>query len=367
MAPWMILAAMSAPSEPIFLDLAGQTQRQVVVDKEPGQYLGHPTTLLMPDGQTMFIVYPRGHGRGPIVLKRSTDAGRSWSERLPTPENWATSLETPTIHRLIGPDGKPRLVLWSGLNPARLATSEDDGATWSPLEPAGTWGGIVVMSSLERLADGRYVGLFHDDGRFLLPNAKGTQPFFTLYQTFSADGGQTWSYPEAIYSTPALDLCEPGAVRSPDGKILAMFVRENKHLRGSYLMYTKDECRSWSTPRELPRSLTGDRHVAKYAKDGRLVVLFRDVDKESPTWGDWVGWVGTWEDVANGRPGQYRFRLEDNLVSGDTAYSGLELLPDGSFFAATYGHWKADEEPYILGVRFSLSELDQMAAKRPAK
>jgi hypothetical protein len=31
------------------IDLAGETQRQVVVDKEPGQYLGHPTTVLLED------------------------------------------------------------------------------------------------------------------------------------------------------------------------------------------------------------------------------------------------------------------------------------------------------------------------------
>ena len=27
------------------IDLAGERHRQIVVDKEPGQYLGHPTTL----------------------------------------------------------------------------------------------------------------------------------------------------------------------------------------------------------------------------------------------------------------------------------------------------------------------------------
>jgi len=35
------------------VDLAGQTHRQVVVDREPGQYLGHPTTVLLEDGKTI--------------------------------------------------------------------------------------------------------------------------------------------------------------------------------------------------------------------------------------------------------------------------------------------------------------------------
>jgi len=38
--------------------------RQVVVDREPGQYLGHPTTVLLEDGRTMIAVYPRATARG---------------------------------------------------------------------------------------------------------------------------------------------------------------------------------------------------------------------------------------------------------------------------------------------------------------
>ena len=33
------------------IDLADQEDRRVVVDREPGQYLGHPTTVLLEDGQ----------------------------------------------------------------------------------------------------------------------------------------------------------------------------------------------------------------------------------------------------------------------------------------------------------------------------
>ena len=43
------------------IDLAADTARQVVVDREPGQYLGHPTTVLLEDGRTLITVYPKGH------------------------------------------------------------------------------------------------------------------------------------------------------------------------------------------------------------------------------------------------------------------------------------------------------------------
>jgi hypothetical protein len=34
------------------LDLAHQKHRQIIVDREPGQYLGHPTTVLLEDRKT---------------------------------------------------------------------------------------------------------------------------------------------------------------------------------------------------------------------------------------------------------------------------------------------------------------------------
>ena len=143
-----------------FVDLAGDTQHQVQVDREPGQYLGHPTTVLLEDGRTILTVYPKGHGKGAIVYKRSGDGGRTWSERIPVPDNWATSLETPTIHRVVDKTGRKRLIVFSGLYPIRMAVSDDDGGTWSPLKPIGDFGGIVAMSSVVRLKDGRYMAFF---------------------------------------------------------------------------------------------------------------------------------------------------------------------------------------------------------------
>jgi hypothetical protein len=343
------------------IDLTSQEHRQVVVDREPGQYLGHPTTVLLEDGKTMLVVYPKGHGRGPIVLKRSDDGGLTWSERLPVPENWATSQETPTIHRVIDPRGRKRLIVFSGLYPIRRAVSEDDGRTWTPLEPIGDFGGIVAMSSVERLQNGDYLALFHDDGRFL---RHGGQPGeFRVFQTISHDGSLTWGPPRVIAQHPSADLCEPGLIRSPDGRQMAVLLRENRRKLNSFLIVSDDEGRSWSEPRELPGALTGDRHVGKYGPDGRLFLSFRDTTHESPTRGDWVGWVGTYEDIVSGREGQYRVRLMDNHKAADCAYPGVEVLPDGTFVVTTYGHWIEGEAPYIVSVRLKLAELDAAAGR----
>lgn len=363
-APQPAPAAPRGYSIPL-VDLAADTARQVVVDREPGRYLGHPTTVLLEDGRTLIAVYPQGHGRGPIVMKRSRDGGLTWSGRLPVPENWSTSLETPTVHRVVGPDGTKRLIVWSGLFPARLAVSEDDGATWTPLAPAGDWGGIVVMSALVELRPfgrGRYMALFHDDGRFFAKESRAVAPpVFTLYATFSDDGGLTWSFPRAVYASSDVHLCEPGIVRSPDGRTLAALLRENSRRRNSYVIFSEDEGVTWSAPRELPGALTGDRHTGRYAPDGRLLVSFRDMAHDSPTRGDWVAWVGTFDEIAEGREGQYRVRLMDNAKGADCAYPGVEVLPGGTFVLTTYGHWTEGEEPYIVSVRLKLAELDRLS------
>ncbi len=363
-------AAQPADERPIPIDLDNQAQRQVVVDREAGQYLGHPTTCLLEDGKTMLCVYPKGHGRGAVLYKRSADGGRTWSDRLPTPASWATSKETPTLHRVIGPDGTKRIIMFSGLYPARLAVTEDDGAAWSELKPVGDWGGIVVMGFVEPLktGPGHYLAMFHDDGRFFAKNGKPTG-VFKLYKTFSKDGGLTWSFPEAVYESSAVHLCEPGCIRSPDGKRLAVLLRENSRRKNSHVIFSDDEGQTWTSPRETALALTGDRHTGKYGPDGRLFISFRchspgRLAKERRFEGDWVGWVGEWDDIVNHRPGQYTVRLKHNTRGYDTAYPGVEVLPDGAFVTTTYGHWTRGEQPYILSVRFTLDELDALARRR---
>ncbi len=344
------------------IDLAAEQHRQVIVDREPGQYLGHPTTCLLEDGKTMLCVYPKGHGRGAIVYKRSNDGGKTWSKRLETPETWASSKEVPTLHRVIDAHGKKRIIMWSGLYPARLAVSEDDGHSWSELKPVGDWGGIVVMGYVAPIqkGPGHYMAMFHDDGRFFTANGKRV-PTMTLYQTFSSDGGLTWSAPEPIYANDQIHLCEPGMIRSPDGNQMAVLLRENRRSRNSHVIFSNDEAETWTTPRELPASLTGDRHTGVYTPDGRLFISFRDTTHESPTKGDWVAWVGTYDDILHNREGQYRVRLMDNTKAADCAYPGVELLPNGTIVTTTYGHWKKGESPYIVSVRLKLSELDNKA------
>ncbi len=366
----LALAAEEAPpAKPVskgysipLLDFDQASDHQVVVDREKGQYLGHPTTVLLEDGKTILCVYPKGHGKGAIIYKRSSDGGKTWSDRLPTPRSWETSLETPTIHRVVDAAGKKRLIMFSGMYPIRMAVSEDDGQTWGELEPIGDYGGIVAMGCVIPLKTdaGHYLAMFHDDGRSFTKGGKATQTF-TLYQTKSIDGGLTWSRPTPVYTSKEVNLCEPGFIRSPDGKQIAVLLRENRRVKNSHVIFSDDEAQTWTAPRELPGSLTGDRHTAVYAPDGRLFLSFRDMTLDSKTKGDWVAWVGKYEDIVAGNEGQYRLRLKDNFDRFDCAYPGVEMLPDGTIVTTTYGHWAQGEPPYILSVRLTMEDIDAAA------
>ena len=331
---WLLLAALAA-------DWAGTS---VVIDREPGQYFGHPTTALLEDGKTVLAVYPKGHGKGAIILKRSTDRGRTWSPRLPVPDNWSTSLETPTIHRI----SKKRVLLFSGLYPIRMASSDDEGKTWTPLAPIGDYGGIVAMGDVIRRKDGTLLAFFHDDGRYLRNTGKAGQ--FYVYQVRSKDEGRTWSQPEVIATRPDVDLCEPGVVRSPDGNEVALLLRENRRRMHSFVIFSRNDGDTWSLPQEVSNEMTGDRHRLAYFKDGRLLAVFRDTSFDSAMRGDFVAWVGHYEDLHNAGRGEMRVRLLDNKNAWDCGYAGLERFPDGSFLTVTYGHWDEGQPPYILGV-----------------
>jgi hypothetical protein len=361
-----------------YIDLAFDTARQFVLDRAEGVYFGHPTTtkVYTPQGtERILAVYPLGgHARGITTMRSTDDGGRTWSDRIPGATALGKIQEVPTLHRLVDPAGRERLLLFTGLYPVRYAVSENQGQEWTPYRPAGDWGGIVTMSDLIPLKKnpgdiqfdpGRYAAFFHDDGRFISGsgNVYRDPVRFILYKTETQDGGLSWSWPEVIREDSMRMICEPGLVRSPDGTSLAMLLRENSRNFPSQVIFSTDEGQTWSDPAALPRTLCGDRHVLRYAADGRLVVVFRDVQPrfgKGPTEGDVVAWVGTWDDLYNGRLGHYRVRLLKNYHGDDAGYAGLELLDDGQFLAVTYLQYRLEDRGNnsVVAVRFGLQELD---------
>ena len=87
---------------------------------------------------------------------------------------------------------------------------------------------IVVMGCVERLKNGDYMALFHDDGRFIRNAGKRSNTYtMRVYKTISTDGGLSWGRPVVIAEHPTAHICEPGLIRSPNGKQIAVLLREN--------------------------------------------------------------------------------------------------------------------------------------------
>lgn len=254
-------------SFPRTVDISLDVERRVVVAQgTDAVYQGHPTTVLLPDGHTMYCVWTIDHAGPCGSLKRSDDGGRTWSELLRVPENWTSVRNCPTIWRLTDPRGRARMFVFAGQGPdnkMQRALSNDEGKTWTPMESVGLEC-VVPFTTIEPIHGGKkLLGL----ANIRRPNEKVEQLSNVIAQSISDDGGLTWSPWRIILDLPGLKPCEPCVVRSPDGKQLLTLLRENQKREALYIT-SDDEGRTWSNAKKLPPGLFGDRHVAKYAPDG---------------------------------------------------------------------------------------------------
>jgi len=180
-----------------------------------------------------------------------------------------------------------------------------------------------------------------------------------MAQKAAPKGKAKASKPVVVAKVEGKDPCEAFVLRSPDGSELCCLMRENKHKGRSLMMFSGDEGKSWSTPVDTPWGLTGDRHNGVRTKDGRWVIAFRDMAQKSSTSGHFVAWVGTYEDIRAGRPGEYRIKLLHSYAGRDCGYPGMEILPDETIIATTYIKYRPGKEKHsVISTRFKLEETN---------
>jgi len=333
------------------VDISGEKERHVIIAAGTETvYQGHPTTLLMPDGKTMFAVWCVGHGGPAGPMARSDDGGVTWTRLDDSlPDGYKQHRNCPSIYRMVDPQGKERLWVFSARPAMPRILSEDGGKSWRELKPLGV-PCVMTFSSVVRLKDGSYLGMYH----------RRSEDALQVVQMLTEDGGLTWSEPRVVADVRGKDPCEPYVFRSPDGGELCCLMRENTHKGLSLMMFSRDEGKTWSKPIDTPWGLTGDRHQGVYTKDGRLVIAFRDMAPGSPTRGHFVAWVGTYDDIQNSRPGQYRIKLLHSYAGRDCGYPGVELLPDGTIVATTYiKYWPGKKKHSVVSTRFKIEETDE--------
>lgn len=350
------------------IDLSGDTGRQIVIAAGTEEvYQGHPTTVLMPDGQTIFAVWCIGHGGHAGPMARSEDGGLTWTrldDRLP--DGFTKHNNCPSIYRLVDPEGQERLWVFSAWLGGRheppympSIVSEDGGKTWREVAPLGdAFDCVMTFSSVLQLKDGSYIGMYH---RRTGPERESLE----VLQTITRDGGLTWSDPVVVANVEGEKACEPFVFRSPDGNELCCLMRENNHDGRSLMMFSTDEAKTWSKPVDTPWGLTGDRHMGVYTPGGRLVIAFRDRALRSPAKGHFVAWVGTYDDIRQGKAGQCRVKLLHNFAGADCGYPGMELTADGTIVATTYLKYREGEKKHsVVSVRFTMDQIDELLKAR---
>ena len=386
-----------------------------IIDDSTG-YLGHPDSVLLNNGNILTF-YPKGHGKGAVLSKISNSGGVSYDKEIENPPaSWEKSLETPTVYRIEFTTGEEKLILisanskWPGMSTPggfNSSISLDDGKTWTefkrfwdndsemPIIP------IVAMASLTRLKENgefvdKWMGIFHDH-RFIN---------YKTILTFDENGNYNWSKPQPYLSEyrdieTYAGVCEVECIRSNGGKgdELCLITRCNKKTCTSLLIFSNDEGRTWSRPKEAPFALNGERHKAEYTDDGRLFITFRSIERDrkrvkkmrklggEKKWYSegWVAWVGTYDDLKNGTEGQYRIKIahtyldhqnEPSIVANaDTGYCGNVVLKDGTIVTSSYGVFSPEEKEsgtyktdkgkqkrktFIVSKRIKLSDVEKL-------
>jgi hypothetical protein len=357
---------LRAASLPV-VDFSQDTARHVIIAQGTEEvYQGHPTTLLLPDGKTMFCVWTQGHGGPCGPMKRSDDGGKTWSDLLPVPENWKTTRNCPALYRLTDPQGVTRLFIFAGQGPGgtrqpdngtmQRSMSLDEGKTWSPMQSINLECVMPFCAIMPVEGGKKLIGLTN----IRRPGETKDTKSNVVTQSESTDGGLKWSPWRVLVDLGDLKPCEPEVVRSPDAKQLLCMMRENIRSEPAHFITSDDKGKTWSEVKALPPGLYGDRHKAVYAPDGRLVVCFRDTGRDSPTKNHFVAWVGRYEDIVSGKDGEYKIKLLHSHKGSDCGYPGLELLPDGTFVATTYVKYRPGaEQNSVVSTRFTLAETDK--------
>jgi hypothetical protein len=343
------------------VDISTETRRHVFVARGTEEiYQGHPTTLMMPDGRTVFCVWTYEHGGYCGPMARSADGGLTWTrldDRLP--DGYAKHRNCPSIYRMVDPSGHSRLWVFSAQPDMPRIVSHDDGYTWREMPPLG-FRCVMTFSSIVQRSDGAYLGFYHRRADGATGEAIADLDLHVL-QTVTSDGGLTWEEPRLVAAVPGKKPGEPFAFRSPDGSEICCLMRENTRKGMSLMMFSRDEGNTWTEPRDTPWGLTGDRHMGVYAQGGRLVIAMRDKAPESPTHNHFVAWVGTYDDIRRSLPGQYRIKLLHSHAGGDCGYPGVGGLSDGTIIATTYVKYEPGEAKHsVVCTHFDLEEIDNM-------
>jgi len=214
-----------------------------------------------------------------IVMKRSTDGGRTWSALRMLHDDGTNSLNNPTV---VQERESGRIFLWYQRIPGHLKehsketatgldgpdiyrnfilTSDDDGATWSP--PLDVTAATKRPERATTIASGPGIGIQltrgPHRGRLIIPFNEGPFWKWQNFAVFSDDVGKTWRFgsdvPGALIPDAKLgersQLNEVQMVELSDGSVRL----DSRQFAGAKVRKTavsRDGGATWSPTADLP-------------------------------------------------------------------------------------------------------------------
>ncbi len=391
-------------------DLSERLEPVVLATLEAESTFAAPASVMFRDGRTLLCFWttrdPQGssHERAG-GMARSEDGGLTWRREDRLLGESFSNFAVPhghysTMTRDLGAfavtnhEGEERLwivapheILPGGACHEYLPRllSVDGGRSWERLAPIGGTSKQVdparmhmYFTSMVRRFDGSILATYEGYGQADSRRPSGKLGALQALQTISYDAGRNWEKPTVLCDGLGPGDNEPSApfvFRSPDGRELACLMHQQNDRGPSLVAFSQDEGRTWTAPRETSWGLSGRRHAAVTLPDGRLFVTMEDKapwpesfrEAGIPVGGGLFAWVGTYQDLRQGRPGQGRLRLLSHLTGRDPS-PGLHLLADGTIVAVTRRTpiKQGPRETEIVALRISPKAVDEAleSAKR---
>lgn len=321
-----------------------------------------PALVVAPNGDLLAVCEGRRDGGGlkgkiDIVLKRSTDLGKTWSKLAVVASDGENTLGNPCLltdaktgtlwmglTRSLGTDTEEGIVAGTSKERTRVLVtfSKDSGKTWgkprdisgTARDPKWTWYGT-----------GPGTGVQLKSGRLVIPSyhAHEADRVYRSHMVYSDDGGETWKRGAAVGEK----IGECFVAERRDGS-LVLNARTNEGKERRAVAVSKDGGETWS-PAEHHDALF-DPHC-----QGCLIRLPEADGK--PRW--------LFSNPAGPKRRDLTVRLSADegktwprsklLQAGDAQYSSLALLADGTV-GCLYDRWDSGNYQ-IYYTRFRPDEL----------
>lgn len=309
--PWAF-AALDAPS-PI-------VSSGFIFDPPPTPGCHASTIVEMPDGIAAAWFAGKDEGADDVGIWFSRLADGKWT----APVEVANGVESekkryPTWNPVLFPQKEGPLLLFYKMGPSpskwwgMLKSSADGGKTWTaPTRlPEGILGPVKNKAIL--LADGT-----------LLCGSSSEHDGWRVHFERSGDFGKTWTRTEPINDGKEFGIIQPTFLVHPDGKLQALCRSRQKRVVETW---SSDGGKTWSKPAatELPNPNSGIDAVT--LKDGRHLLVYNPVERgRSPL------------SVAISKDGKLWTRLIDlETVAGEYSYPAVIQSRDG-LVQITYTH-----------------------------